>query len=76
MDSLIHGFFYGTMCQITHLLVLVHWLVDYIVDSRIHSSIISLASQAPFAHSLVHLTTSTLNAFASQTHFLYAIDFR
>ena len=48
---------------------LVHWFIDSLVHRLIHSVVhgffhlISLASQAPFPHSLMHLTTSTTHGF-------------
>ena len=46
----------------------IHWFINSVVHRFFH--VISLASQPPFAHSVMHLTTSTI-----QNTFLQAIDF-
>ena len=57
---------------------LFHWiigsLIQWFVDSLIHWFIDSLASQPPFAHSLMDLSTSTAYGFCISKMFLQAID--
>ena len=68
--SLIHGFAGSLIRWLLNSLIhcfidsLVHWFIQPAVHGISH--VISLASQQPFAHSLMHLTTSTLVASASQ----------
>ena len=77
IDSVIHWFIdLLIICDMIYADFLFHWSTDswinWILDSFVHSvsfselcmdSFISLSSQQPLAHSLMHPTTSTLHCF-------------
>ena len=71
IDSLAHWFIDSWIPSFIDSLI--RWFVQLAVHGLCHA--ISLASQPPFAHSLLRLTTSTLHCFCMSKTFLLAINF-